>query len=103
MIVKFLEWLTERLMRFSRKPWVRFTMYGIDDDNQVKVVSAFNKAFIKNVKSFGIYGASEDEIVSNFLLGTIIIPKQIWEEETNYVAPSQHPNLSSETNRLKVG
>lgn len=104
MFVRFFEWFTDKLMAGSRKPWVRFTMYGISEDGEVKIVSAYNKAFIKNCAKHGLLGANDDETVQNFLLGTIMAPKDMFPDEMlEQVRSAEHPYLQDERNKLKRG
>lgn len=101
--VRFLEWLTDRLMSRSKKPWVRFTMNGISSDGQLRIQSAYNKAFIKNATEHGLLGASDEETVQNFLLGTIIAPKEMFEDDQDPVTSDAHPFLQEESNKFRRG
>jgi hypothetical protein len=66
----------------------------------VRYDMAWNPAFLANLKKSGFKGHNEQEIVENFFLGSMIIPKddalnaEVGEE-------SLTPALSSEKNRFK--
>lgn len=101
--VRFLEWLTDKLMARSKKPWVRFTMSGITEEGEIRIQSAYNKAFIKNATQNGLAGATDEETVQNFLLGTLIAPKELFEADSDPVTSDAHPFLQEETNKFKRG
>lgn len=101
MVIKFLNWLIEKKMSFSKKPWARFSTNGILEDNQVKFEMSYNKAFIKNIEQKGFTGTNEEETVHNFLFGTLMIPKSIMDEYEDVVNSEAHPQLSAEANVLK--
>ena len=101
-MVKFLNWLAEVLNRKNKKPWARFIVNGISEDGQVRFDMAFNKAFIKNIKSHGLGGASDEETVENFLFGSMLAPKGFFDEDASEeVVSDNHPFLQSETNKFK--
>lgn len=79
-MVKFLNWLAEKLMTRSKKPWARLIVSGIDHNNEVRFDVAYNKAFIRNLDKQGLTGANDDETVQNFLFGTFMAPKSIMDE-----------------------
>jgi hypothetical protein len=99
MILRFIKWLEEKLRNKSPIPWARFETAGIED-GMVRYDMAWNPAFLANLKKSGFKGHNEQEIVENFFLGSMIIPKddalnaEVGEE-------SLTPALSSEKNRFK--
>lgn len=107
-MVTFLNWLAERLMSRRKKPWARFIVSGIDQNNEVRFDVAYNKAFIRNLDNQGLTGATDDETVQNFLFGTFMAPKSIMDEfmsldENGGVASDAHPNLSTEATETMKG
>ena len=102
-IVRFFEWLIDKLMARSKKPWVRFTMGGITEDGELRIQTAYNKAFIKNATVHGLKGATDEETVQNFLLGTLIAPKELFEDDNDPVTSDAHPFLQEDTNKFKRG
>lgn len=103
-MVRLLNWLTNLLMARRKKPWARFIVNGISDDGQVRFDISYNKAFIKNIQANGLQGASDEESVQNFLFGTMMLPKEIFEEEDfEPVASDAHPFLQAEDNKFKRG
>jgi hypothetical protein len=99
MIVKFLEWLIDLLTSRSKKPRLRLVINGIQEDGLVRFDSNWNKALIKNLNVNGFYAENEEETIQDFLLGSLIYPKEL-EDEVNSEA---HPNLSSAENNFKRG
>lgn len=97
MIVKFLSWLVEFLMRRSKKPWARFTIDKITPDDQIPFQMSWNKAFIKKINMLGFFGESDEETIQNFLFSSLMYPKDI----ENEVVSEYHPQLQNETNKLK--
>lgn len=99
MILRFIKWLEEKLRNKSSIPWARFETAGIEN-GMVRYDMAWNPAFLANLKKSGFKGHNEQEIVENFFLGSMIIPKddalnaEVGEE-------SLTPTLSSEKNRFK--
>lgn len=103
-MVKLFNWLVEKLMSMRKKPWARLEISGIQKDGEVRFDIAYNKAFIKNLDSQGLTGINDDETVQNFLFGTFLAPKAIFDElEQEAIAPSAHPNLLSDKNILRKG
>lgn len=107
-MVKFLNWLVEKLMSRRKKPWARLVLNGISKTNEVKFEVAYNKAFIRNLDAHGLTGANNDETVQNFLFGTFMAPKSIFDEldglyEESSVESNSHPNLSSEASDAMKG
>lgn len=102
-MVKFLNWLVEKLMSRSKKPWGRFIVSGVTEDSEVRFDISYNKAFIKNLDKQGLTGITEEETVQNFLFGTMMAPKAMFDEinDQSPIATEAHPNLQSETNVLK--
>jgi hypothetical protein len=100
-MVRFFEWLTELLMRRSKKPWGRFTVGGITEDNQIRFEIAYNKALLKNIKANGLEGETDEDTINNFLFATVMYPKQ-YEDTVDPVQSDFHPNLSSADNKFKV-
>ena len=100
-MVRFLEWLTEKLMKFSKKPWARFVVSGITKDEQIRFEMAWNSAFIKNIQTFGFVAETEEELIQQFLMGSIMWPKDYETQEDDIVTSQQHPNLQDESNLLK--
>jgi hypothetical protein len=98
--MRFLNWLAEFLARRSKKPWARFIVDGIDKDGQVKFTMSWNKAFIKNINSYGFQAESEEISVQNFLFGSMMYPKEL-EEEVEEISSDYHPHLQSEFNKLR--
>lgn len=99
MILRFIKWLEEKLRNKSETPWAKFETAGIEN-GMVRYDMAWNPAFLANLKKSGFQGHNEQEIVENFFLGSMIIPKddalnaEVGEE-------SLTPALSSEKNRFK--
>jgi len=107
-MVKLFNWLVERLMSRSKKPWARLLISGVDKNNEVRFDVAYNKAFIRNLDKQGLTGANDDETIENFLFGTFMAPKSIMDEymslnENGGVASDAHPNLSSEVTETMKG
>ena len=102
MMTKFLSWLEEKLRTRSKAPWARFTTAGIEDGS-VRYDMAWNPAFLANLRSAGFVGHSEQEIVENFFLGSMIIPKAdgLNEEVSDDSLAAPSPSLASDRNRFK--
>jgi hypothetical protein len=96
---RFLNWLVELLMKRSKKPWARFITSGIDDEGQVRFDMAWNKAFLRNIAQYGFDGESEEICVQNFLWGSMMLPKSIFDDDE--VSSAEHPNLQSEKNQFR--
>ena len=92
-------WLSEFFAKRSKKPWARFITNGIDDEGQVRFDMAWNKAFLRNIEAYGFDGESEEISVQNFLFGSMMLPKEIFDDEE--ITSTEHPNLRSETNKLR--
>ena len=93
---KFAEWC----MKYSKKPWARFVVNGIEKNGEVKFEMTWNKAFLKNIKAAGFEADSPQEAVELFLFGTLIMPKGLLDEDDEVVS-QYHPNLQNELNQLK--
>lgn len=99
MILRFLKWLEEKLRNRSSTPWARFDTGGIDDGS-VRYDMSWNPAFLDNLRKAGFQGHNEQEIVENFFLGSMIIPKEdALNEEVG--EESLTPSLVSERNRFR--
>jgi hypothetical protein len=89
-------------MSRRKKPWARFEISGVQANGEVRFDIAYNKAFIRNLDRQGLTGTTDDETVQNFLFGTFLAPKAIFDElEQESINSLAHPNLSKETNILK--
>lgn len=101
MITRFFRWMHEIMMRKSKTPWARFETSGIKD-GQVKYEMSWNYAFLENLKNSGFNGHNEQEIVEQFFLGSLIIPKELaLENEFKNDEQFIEPSLTSENNRLR--
>ncbi len=99
MILKFLRWLEEKIRNRSTKPWAKFETAGIDNGT-VRYDMSWNPAFLENLKKAGFSGHNEQEIVENFFLGSLIIPKEdALNEEVG--EESLTPQLQRESNRFR--
>jgi len=92
---RLFSWLAELAARRSKKPWARFTVSGIGDDGQVKFDMAWNKAFVKNIAQYGFEGESEEVSVQHFLFGSLMLPKEVFDDQDTIVSEA-HPHLQSE-------
>ena len=99
MIIKFIRWLEEKLRNRSKSPWARFETSGVENGT-VRYDMSWNPAFLDNLKKAGFTGHTEQEIVENFFLGSMIIPK---EDALNAEVgeDSLTPQLQSESNRFR--
>lgn len=99
---KFLNWSVEFLSRRSKKPWARFITNGISEDGQVKFDMAWNKAFLNNIAQYGFVGESDEISVQHFLMGSIMIPAELLNDEEE-VTSTAHPHLQDEKNKFLEG
>lgn len=90
-MTRFLFWLIEKLKARSKKPWAAFVVGGIVD-GQVAFEMRGNKAMAKHLRDQGFDGATDEELLQNFLFGCMMWPKQI---EDN-VQSEGHPDLGTE-------
>ena len=99
MILRFLKWLEEKIRNRSDIPWARFDTAGVENGT-VRYDMSWNPAFLLNLKKAGFQGHNEQEIVENFFLGSMIIPK---EDALNQEVSEESltPALVSERNRFK--
>lgn len=100
---RLFSWLAEFFAKRSKKPWARFITIGIDDENQVRFEMAWNKAFLRNLKKNGFEADSDEEAVQDFLFGSLLLPKELFDEDEEEVQSSEHPSLQSEKNQYKRG
>lgn len=100
MIIRFLKWVETKLRNRSSIPWAKFETAGVED-GMVKYEMQWNPAFLENLKKAGFSGHNEQEIVENFFLGSLIIPKDDGlnaELETDFPIT---PTLTDNKNRFK--
>lgn len=95
---KFLNFLLEFRMNRSKKPWAKFEIDKISDENEIAFKMHWNKAFIKKINSLGFYGSNEQETVENFLFSSLMYPKNL---EEDAIVSDYHPELQNE-NILKT-
>jgi hypothetical protein len=62
---------------------------------------AWNPAFLENLKKAGFVGHNEQEIVENFFLGSMIIPKVDGLNEAVSDDSLAAPTMTSEKNRFR--
>ncbi len=100
--MKFLTKLEEFLRKRSKKPWAKFETAGVDN-GMVKYEMSWNPAFLENLKKAGFSGHNEQEIVENFFLGSIIIPKEdaLNEEFEKNLNEAEEIKMTSERNKFK--
>ena len=98
--MSILSWCEERVMGFSKKPWAKFTTTGVVDGS-VRYDMAWNSAFLENLRRNGFTGHTEQEIVENFFLGSMIIPKMDGLNEEFSDQNTVSPTLTSENSRFK--
>ena len=83
----------------SKTPWAKFETAGVDENGLVRYDMTWNPAFLENLRRAGFTGHNEQEIVENFFLGSMIIPKM--EEETEMLPDEELTPAISEKNRIK--
>ena len=98
--MSFLSWLDEKLRNRSKTPWARFVTTGVEDGS-VRYDMAWNPAFLENLKKAGFTGHNEQEIVENFFLGSMIIPKADGLNEAVSDDSLAAPTMTSERNRFR--
>jgi hypothetical protein len=100
--MKFLSKLEEFLRKRSKEPWAKFETAGVED-GLVKYEMSWNPAFLENLKKAGFSGHNEQEIVENFFLGSIIIPKEdaLNEEFEKNLNEAEEIKMTSERNKFK--
>ena len=98
--MSFIAWLDEKLQNRSKKPWARFVTTGVEDGS-VRYDMAWNPAFLENLKKAGFTGHNEQEIVENFFLGSMIIPKADGLNEAVSDDSLAAPTMTSERNRFR--
>ena len=97
--MRFLNLLEEFFRKRSKEPWARFSTSGVQDGN-VRYDMAWNPAFLENLRRAGFTGHNEQEIVEQFFLGSMIIPK--YDALNAEVGQdSLSPDLTSEKNRFR--
>lgn len=94
--------LNEFFAKRSKKPWARFTTNGIDENGQVRFEMAWNKAFLKNIATYGFIYESPEIAVQEWHLASMI-PANIYDEVQEEVVSNEHPNLQSENNKFYRG
>lgn len=101
MILRFIKWLEEKIRNRSKTPWARFDTAGIENGT-VRYDMAWNPAFLVNLRNAGFNGHNEQEIVENFFLGSLIIPREDGLNDDQAVSEdSLTPTLVSEKNRFR--
>jgi hypothetical protein len=73
--MNFLSKIEEFFRNRSKTPWAKFETNGVGEDGLVKFQMTWNNAFLENVAAVGFTGHNAQEVVENFLLGSIMIPK----------------------------
>lgn len=100
MILKFIKWLEEKLQRRSKTPWASFDTAGVENGS-VRYDMSWNPAFLENLRKAGFTGHNEQEIVENFFLASILIPKEdALTEVPEQIGALETPKLS-QNNRIK--
>ena len=98
--MSFFSWMEEKLQQRSKTPWARFNANGVVDGS-VRYDMAWNPAFLDNLKRAGFTGHNEQEIVENFFLGSLIIPKEDGLNEAVSDDSLAAPTMTSERNRFR--
>ena len=98
--MSILSYFEELLRRRSATPWARFTTAGVVD-GMVRYDMSWNSAFLDNLKKAGFSGHNEQEIVENFFLGSMIIPKVDGLNEAVSDDSLAAPQMTSERNRFR--
>ena len=98
--MSFISWLDEKMNSRSKKPWARFVTAGVED-GAVRYDMAWNETFIENLRKAGFTGHNEQEIVENFFLGSMIIPKVDGLNEAVSDDSLAAPQMTSEKNRFR--
>jgi hypothetical protein len=83
--------------KFSGKPWGCFETTGISKDGVIEFSMSYNKALVNNLRSYGLEGTTDEELVQTFFLVTRMAPTS-WEDEA--VNPEATPNLTNEANKF---
>lgn len=91
--------LQEVVKRFSKKPWGCIETTGPDDNGRVAFSISCNDAFIKNLKSKGFQGMTDEETVQLFFISMRMVPEDI-PEINDTINPASMPNLSNEANKF---
>ncbi len=101
MILRFIKWLEETLKSRSKQPWARFDTAGVED-GAVRYDMTWNAAFLDNLRNAGFTGHNEQEVVENFFLGSMIIPRMDGLSDDAVSEDSlAAPVMTSETHRFK--
>ena len=98
--MSILSYFEELICRRSKTPWARFTTAGVVD-GLVRYDMSWNPAFLDNLKKAGFTGHNEQEIVENFFLGSMIIPKEDGLNAVDVGEDSLQPAMTSDKNRLR--
>ncbi|MEM2159631.1 MAG: hypothetical protein QXN55_01600 [Candidatus Nitrosotenuis sp.] len=89
-LAKFTNWLTEKIQNKSKRPWGQFTVSGINE-GMLRFQMQWNQAFLDNLHDNGFRGTSDEETVQNFLLGSLMWPKEL--NVDNTINSDEHPFL----------
>lgn len=102
--MSFFTKVEEFFKKRSKTPWAKFETSGVND-GLVKYEMSWNPAFLENLKKAGFSGHNEQEIVENFFLGSIIIPKEDalneeFEKNLNEIS-EEEIKMTSQRNKFK--
>ena len=95
---KMLIWLLDKTVAGSKEPFSMYYTTGVQG-TQCPISFMWNNAFIDNIKSYGISGEAEEEMVELFYVA--MRPTYLPQEDEEEVLSEDHPNLSKDTNILK--
>jgi hypothetical protein len=97
---RFLIWLQERFMSYSKTPWSCFETDGMSDDGRIGWSMRWNQAFIKHLQSKGFQGITDEETVQQFFMMSQMMPDELVQQGET-VNPAAMPNLTNEANTLR--
>jgi hypothetical protein len=98
--IRFSKWFLTKVKNRSKTPWARFETNGIHN-GQVRYDMAWNHAFIKNLRQSGFKGHNEQELVEDFFMGSMILPKEIGLNSEFAQPDTPTPELTSQNNRFR--
>jgi len=99
------EWVEKWLVKkrdASPEPWAAFEVHGFEKDGRIKVVTSWNKAFIKKINDLGFQAETEQDSVQLFFYTAQARPTFFDGAEEDPARSSGHPNLSHDTHELRT-
>jgi hypothetical protein len=102
MVKKLLQKALNLAQSNAKEPWASFEIVGFEKDGRIKVITSWNKAFIKAIYALGFQAETEEDSVQLFFYTAQARPTEFDGAEENPAISSGHPNLASDTHQLRT-